>query len=191
MIPKPRETDAVVIGILGEPFSTRMHETEAKNRIIQPYKVLLLNIKQRCGSSRCHGRYLPFKSVQSAIWRNVQPLSYPAEVGWVTLNPSLVWLTRSEESTTIALLAKLSGLLEPLRAFVKMKPVWGTCAGAILLSQAVDNSTAKRGGQELLGGMSITISRNGWGSQVCISVPLHYKVPTSFIRSSRSKRRFK
>ncbi|PPQ88903.1 hypothetical protein CVT25_009138 [Psilocybe cyanescens] len=68
------------------------------------------------------------------------------------------------ESTTIALLARISGVLEPLREFVKSKPVWGTCAGAILLSQVVEN--AKKGGQELLGGMSITIARNGWGSQV-------------------------
>ena len=78
------------------------------------------------------------------------------------------------ESTTIALLARLSGVLEPLREFVKQKPVWGTCAGAILLSQAVKG--AKKGGQDLLGGMSITITRNGWGSQVysadfwCISL---------------------
>ncbi|KDR71029.1 hypothetical protein GALMADRAFT_254179 [Galerina marginata CBS 339.88] len=68
------------------------------------------------------------------------------------------------ESTTIALLARLSGVLDPLKEFVKTKPVWGTCAGAILLSQAVEN--AKKGGQELLGAMSITIARNGWGSQV-------------------------
>ncbi|KAK2467441.1 hypothetical protein APHAL10511_000676 [Amanita phalloides] len=70
------------------------------------------------------------------------------------------------ESTTIALLARLSGLLEPLRAFVKIKPVWGTCAGAILLSQAIQSSTEKKGGQELLGGISISITRNGWGSQI-------------------------
>ncbi|KAF9236906.1 SNO glutamine amidotransferase [Melanogaster broomeanus] len=68
------------------------------------------------------------------------------------------------ESTTIALLARLAGLLDPLRDFTKAKPVWGTCAGAILLSQAVENP--KKGGQELLGGMSITVARNGWGSQV-------------------------
>lgn len=68
------------------------------------------------------------------------------------------------ESTTIALLARLSGLLVPLREFLARKPVWGTCAGAILLAQSVEG--AKRGGQELLGGMSITIQRNGWGSQV-------------------------
>ncbi|THU80976.1 SNO glutamine amidotransferase [Dendrothele bispora CBS 962.96] len=68
------------------------------------------------------------------------------------------------ESTTIALLARLSGLLDPLKEFIKAKPVWGTCAGAILLSKVVTG--AKKGGQELLGGMSVTIARNGWGSQV-------------------------
>ncbi|KAK7053792.1 alpha/beta-hydrolase [Favolaschia claudopus] len=68
------------------------------------------------------------------------------------------------ESTTIALLARLSGLLEPLKEFIRVKPVWGTCAGAILLSQSVTN--AKKDGQELLGGIDVDIARNGWGSQV-------------------------
>jgi pyridoxal 5'-phosphate synthase pdxT subunit len=68
------------------------------------------------------------------------------------------------ESTSIAILAESSGLLDPLREFTKKKPVWGTCAGAILLAQAVKG--AKKGGQELLGSISITIERNGWGSQV-------------------------
>src|SRR5712671_5827469 len=70
----------------------------------------------------------------------------------------------SSESTTIGLLARLSGLIEPLKEFVKTKSVWGTCAGAILLSQVVSNP--KRGGQEVLGGVSVKITRNGWGSQV-------------------------
>ncbi|KAI0683328.1 SNO glutamine amidotransferase [Cytidiella melzeri] len=68
------------------------------------------------------------------------------------------------ESTTIALLARLAGLLEPMRQFLKKKPIWGTCAGAILLSQAVEG--AKKGGQEVLAGISVKIARNGWGSQV-------------------------
>ena len=70
----------------------------------------------------------------------------------------------STESTTMGLLAKISGLIEPLREFIKTKSVWGTCAGAILLSQAVSNP--KKGGQELLGGVSVKMTRNGWGSQV-------------------------
>ena len=76
------------------------------------------------------------------------------------------------ESTTIALLARLAGLLGPLRDFLSKKPVWGTCAGAILLSQAIEG--AKKGGQELLGGVTVTTARNGWGSQVCyLSRPYH------------------
>ncbi|KAH8115653.1 glutamine amidotransferase subunit pdxT [Phellopilus nigrolimitatus] len=68
------------------------------------------------------------------------------------------------ESTTIALLARLAGLTEPLREFLQKKPVWGTCAGAILLSQAAEGM--KNGGQELLGGVDVKTARNGWGSQV-------------------------
>ncbi|KAF9651037.1 SNO glutamine amidotransferase [Thelephora ganbajun] len=75
------------------------------------------------------------------------------------------------ESTTIALLAKLSGLLDPLREFLRTKPVWGSCAGAILMSRNVTN--AKKGGQDLLGGLSVTTTRNGWGSQIeSFEVPL-------------------
>jgi len=88
------------------------------------------------------------------------------------------------ESTTIALLARLAGLLEPLREFLKIKPVWGSCAGAILMSRAVEN--AKKGGQELLGGVSVTTSRNGWGSQVeSFEVPLrveHLREPEQTFR---------
>ena len=72
--------------------------------------------------------------------------------------------SRPSESTTIALLAKLSGLFHPLREFLKTKPVWGSCAGAVLMSRNVEN--AKKGGQDLLGGFSVTTTRNGWGSQV-------------------------
>jgi len=70
------------------------------------------------------------------------------------------------ESTTIALLARSSSLLEPLREFVHSgKPVWGTCAGAILLANGGVEGV-KKGGQEVLGGMDVKVERNGWGSQL-------------------------
>ena len=84
--------------------------------------------------------------------------------GWPSPSMHVPHTHASPESTTMGLLAKLSGLIEPLREFVKTKSVWGTCAGAILLSQAVSNP--KKGGQELLGGVSVKMTRNGWGSQV-------------------------
>lgn len=65
----------------------------------------------------------------------------------------------------MALLARTSGLLEPLRKFSRCKPVWGTCAGAILLSNG-GVIGAKKGGQEIIGGFDVSVERNGWGSQV-------------------------
>jgi len=64
------------------------------------------------------------------------------------------------ESTTIGKLMVDFGLLEPLRAFGRERPVWGTCAGAILLSKDV------RREQPLLGLMDITVQRNAFGRQV-------------------------
>ncbi|KAI0134911.1 pyridoxine synthesis protein PDX2 [Daldinia grandis] len=69
------------------------------------------------------------------------------------------------ESTTLSLVAAQSGLLEPLREFVKVnkKPTWGTCAGLIFLSEQA--SAAKRGGQELIGGLNVKVHRNHFGRQ--------------------------
>jgi 5'-phosphate synthase pdxT subunit len=68
------------------------------------------------------------------------------------------------ESTTMGLVAERWGLVEPLRAWVHMgKPVWGTCAGMILLAeQAVGQ---KQGGQPLIGGLNVTVNRNYFGRQ--------------------------
>ncbi|KAJ3149030.1 hypothetical protein HDU89_004032 [Geranomyces variabilis] len=69
------------------------------------------------------------------------------------------------ESTTMALIAERSGLMDPLRAFVKSgKPVWGTCAGMILLSNTAH--ATKAGGQNLIGGLAVTVKRNAFGAQV-------------------------
>jgi pyridoxal 5'-phosphate synthase pdxT subunit len=47
---------------------------------------------------------------------------------------------------------------------VDRKPVWGTCAGLILLAE-VANAT-KRGGQELIGGLDVRVNRNHFGRQI-------------------------
>ncbi|CED83401.1 Imidazoleglycerol-phosphate synthase subunit H-like [Phaffia rhodozyma] len=59
-----------------------------------------------------------------------------------------------------------SNLLEPLVAFCQHpeKPVLGTCAGMIMLSSKAEG--AKKGGQNLFGGMSTTVLRNGFGNQL-------------------------
>jgi len=69
------------------------------------------------------------------------------------------------ESTTMSLVASRSGLLEPLRDFVKVarKPVWGTCAGLILLAESANKT--KLTGQELIGGLDVRVNRNHFGRQ--------------------------
>ena len=64
------------------------------------------------------------------------------------------------ESTTIGKLAREYALIEPLRAFAAEHPVWGTCAGAILLSKDAQRD------QPLLELMAIQVERNAFGRQV-------------------------
>lgn len=64
------------------------------------------------------------------------------------------------ESTTIGKLATTFDLMQPLKTFAEQKPIWGTCAGAIFLS-----NDARRD-QPLLKVMDITVERNAFGRQV-------------------------
>ncbi len=68
------------------------------------------------------------------------------------------------ESTTIAKLAARSGLLEPLRVAVRSGlPVYGSCAGMILLADRILDAPAD---QETIGGLDVTVRRNAFGRQV-------------------------
>jgi 5'-phosphate synthase pdxT subunit len=69
------------------------------------------------------------------------------------------------ESTAMSLVAARSGLLEPLRDFVKVlrRPTWGTCAGLILLAESANRT--KKGGQNLIGGLDVRVNRNHFGRQ--------------------------
>ncbi|MFF9062224.1 pyridoxal 5'-phosphate synthase glutaminase subunit PdxT [Streptomyces sp. NPDC101213] len=67
------------------------------------------------------------------------------------------------ESTTISKLAALFGVLDPLRARVRAGlPVYGTCAGMILLA---DKILDPRSGQETVGGIDMIVRRNAFGRQ--------------------------
>lgn len=66
------------------------------------------------------------------------------------------------ESTTIIRLMQTSQLLEPLRKLADDGfPMWGTCAGMILLAKRLDES-----GTPTLEAMDITVRRNAFGRQV-------------------------
>ncbi|WP_406417696.1 pyridoxal 5'-phosphate synthase glutaminase subunit PdxT [Streptomyces sp. NBC_00873] len=67
------------------------------------------------------------------------------------------------ESTTMSKLAALFGMLEPLRERVRAgMPVYGTCAGMILLA---DKILDPRSGQETIGGIDMIVRRNAFGRQ--------------------------
>jgi 5'-phosphate synthase pdxT subunit len=68
------------------------------------------------------------------------------------------------ESTTMAKLARMFDLLDPLRDRIRDGlPAFGTCAGMILLADRIEDGIE---GQETLGGLDITVRRNAFGRQV-------------------------
>jgi 5'-phosphate synthase pdxT subunit len=69
------------------------------------------------------------------------------------------------ESTTIGTLLVLDQLLEPIRERgLAGMPIWGTCAGAILLAKQI--AEGRPVGQSALALMDITARRNAFGSQL-------------------------
>ena len=67
------------------------------------------------------------------------------------------------ESTVMDKLSRLFGLAEPLKAAIASGlPVYGTCAGLIMLADTVRDAVD---GQQSLGGLDIVVRRNAFGSQ--------------------------
>ena len=90
------------------------------------------------------------------------------------------------ESTTINRLMAEYALVEPIRELVNQGlPVWGTCAGMVLLARTVANSADGN-----LGLMNIEVQRNAFGRQVDsfeseLSIPAlgDHPFPGVFIRA--------
>jgi len=68
-----------------------------------------------------------------------------------------------ESGTFLKLLGEAG--FEKLRQFVRVKPTFGTCAGAILLASEVENPP-----QSGLGALNIRIRRNAYGRQIDSSI---------------------
>lgn len=65
------------------------------------------------------------------------------------------------ESTTMLKLIGETGMRQPLAEFTEKKPVFGTCAGAILLAKEVSNPS-----QFSFGAVDLAIERNAYGRQL-------------------------
>ena len=69
------------------------------------------------------------------------------------------------ESTTMLRFLDRHGLFEVLKEFCASRPVFGTCAGAILLAKEVRNPA-----QRSLGALNATVERNAYGRQIDSSI---------------------
>jgi len=90
------------------------------------------------------------------------------------------------ESTTMGKFLHFSNIIEPLKCKIsKGMPVWGTCAGMILLAKHVEGSEVN-----YIDAIDITVRRNAYGSQIDsfkeeIVIPevSDKKLPLVFIRA--------
>lgn len=90
------------------------------------------------------------------------------------------------ESTTIGKLLNRTEMMVPLRQLIKEGlPVWGTCAGMILLAKELDNDPVTH-----LAVMDITVKRNAYGTQIdsfdttlCVPQIGPQEIPVVFIRA--------
>lgn len=89
------------------------------------------------------------------------------------------------ESTAMRRLIDYANMLPALQAFADSKPVFGTCAGLILLASSVEGEEAH------IGKMNITARRNAFGRQIeSFETPLaikgiHDNFPAVFIRAPK------
>ncbi len=95
------------------------------------------------------------------------------------------------ESTTMLTLLREENLLEALKEFGRRRPIFGTCAGAILLATEVSHPR-----QDSLALMDLGVERNSYGRQLDSRV-VHLQPPQDlgagdveavFIRAPRIKR---
>lgn len=87
------------------------------------------------------------------------------------------------ESTTMLKLIDVFGLWDALAKNFAAKPVWGICAGSILMAETVYVDASKQQKQKSFGLLPITIVRNGYGRQLDSHTAAIDGYEVSFIRA--------
>jgi 5'-phosphate synthase pdxT subunit len=105
---------------------------------------------------------------EAALVRAMSSLSTEMEIIRVKSKEDLdltdALLISGGESTTIWKLLREYGLFSELKKYEK--PIFGTCAGLILLAKDGTDKDSKKTGQEFLGKIDATVNRNAFGRQV-------------------------
>jgi len=86
------------------------------------------------------------------------------------------------ESTTMLKLLRYEGLYDAIAEFGRTRPMFGTCAGAILMAKEVSHPA-----QESFGLMDIAIERNAYGRQIDSRVATLDPAPEFELRTAPGK----
>lgn len=129
--------------------------------------------KPLIGVLALQGAVEPHKPHIEAAGGKYMPVKTPAQFDTVD-----AFIMPGGESTTMLKLIEHFDLWEYLARNFKTKPVWGICAGAILMAEKVENPT-----QKSFSLLPITIRRNAYGRQLESSHEDIDGYPVSFIRA--------
>jgi len=113
----------------------------------------------RIGVLALQGDFREHIAVISSLGADAVPVKRPEELASID---GLV--IPGGESSVMDKLSRMFGLAEPLKgAIASGMPVYGTCAGLIMLADTVLDAIE---GQQTLGGFDLVVRRNAFGSQL-------------------------
>jgi 5'-phosphate synthase pdxT subunit len=111
----------------------------------------------RMGVLALHGTFIEHIGILGQLDVEALPIRLPHELD--TLDGLII---PGGESTTMLRLMESFGLIQPIKEMARNgSPIWGTCAGMVLLAKDVSNYE-----MEPLGLMDAKVRRNAFGSQV-------------------------
>ncbi|MES2169757.1 MAG: pyridoxal 5'-phosphate synthase glutaminase subunit PdxT [Actinomycetota bacterium] len=118
-----------------------------------------MSLSKRVGVLALQGDFREHIAVLGGLGADAVPVRRPQE-----LDALAGLVIPGGESSVMDKLSRAFGLAEPLkRAIAGGLPVYGTCAGLIMIADTVLDAIA---GQESLGGLHIEVRRNAFGSQL-------------------------
>lgn len=118
-----------------------------------------MTARPRVGVLALQGDVREHVRVLTDLGADAVPVRRPSEIGRID---GLV--LPGGESSVIDKLSRAFGMQQPIRdAIAEGLPVYGTCAGLILLADRIVDGIA---GQQTFGGIDATVRRNAFGSQV-------------------------
>jgi len=119
-----------------------------------------MSIKIKIGVLAIQGDYDAHRAVLERLGVGVILVRKPEQLDSI----DAIVIPGGESSTFLNFLEE-RGFLDKLRDFVRTKPAFGTCAGAILLASDVENPP-----QVSLGALDIRVRRNAYGRQIDSSI---------------------